>query len=72
MARRAFTDEELYTMMTLVTHYPKGGHGGEAFWASMVNLYKGHLDLFKERTAGSLRDKWRKLQKEVLCGANVK
>ena len=66
MESRKYTDEDLYLMIAVVAHYPQGGHGGETFWNSMINLYKDKIKFFNEKSAGSLRDKWRKIQKEVM------
>lgn len=66
MESRKYTDEDLYLMLAVVAHYPQGGHGGETFWNSMINLYQEKFKFFKDRNAGSLRDKWRKIQKEVI------
>eukprot|EP01022_Parablepharisma_sp_SALTPOND_P034645 TRINITY_DN924_c0_g1_i1.p5 TRINITY_DN924_c0_g1~~TRINITY_DN924_c0_g1_i1.p5 ORF type:complete len:300 (+),score=68.74 TRINITY_DN924_c0_g1_i1:2618-3517(+) len=61
-ARQQYTDEDIYIMVSLVLHYPKGGHGGEAFWASMLSIYSGKL--LEGRIANGLRNKWRKIAKE--------
>ena len=62
MTAKKYGNEDLYTMVTLALHYPKGGYGGNSFWKSMTELYGDSI--LKERIAGPLRERWRKIAKE--------
>lgn len=62
MIPKKYGNEELYIMVTLALHYPEGGHNGNTFWKIMTELYGDSL--LKERIAGALREKWRKIAKE--------
>jgi len=62
MTAKKYGNEDLYTMVTLALHYPKGGYGGNSFWKSMTELYGDSI--LKERIAGALRERWRKIAKE--------
>jgi len=59
---KKYTNEDVYKMVSLVLHYPSGGHGGESFWNLMVKIYKNTL--LEGRNGGGLRSRWRKTAKE--------
>ena len=63
MASKKYTNEDLYALVAIVLHFPKGGHGGEPFWNSMITIYG--TTLLQGRKPGALRDRWRKIAKEV-------
>eukprot|EP00826_Nyctotherus_ovalis_P034172 TRINITY_DN2806_c0_g1_i6.p1 TRINITY_DN2806_c0_g1~~TRINITY_DN2806_c0_g1_i6.p1 ORF type:complete len:311 (-),score=75.21 TRINITY_DN2806_c0_g1_i6:123-920(-) len=49
-------------MVALALHYPQGGHGGRSFWKVMTELYGESL--LKDKNAGALRERWRKIARE--------
>eukprot|EP00826_Nyctotherus_ovalis_P033645 TRINITY_DN2737_c0_g5_i1.p1 TRINITY_DN2737_c0_g5~~TRINITY_DN2737_c0_g5_i1.p1 ORF type:complete len:326 (+),score=118.55 TRINITY_DN2737_c0_g5_i1:180-1157(+) len=59
---KKYTNEDVYKMVSLVLHYPSGGHGGESFWNLMVKVYGNTL--LEGRNGSGLRSRWRKLAKE--------
>jgi hypothetical protein len=59
---KKYTNEDVYKMVSLVRHYPLGGHGGESFWNLMVKVYGSTL--LEGRNGGGLRSRWRKTAKE--------
>jgi len=59
---REYNSEDLYKLLIIALRHPEGGHGGESFWCTMITKYGNRF--FRGRSAGSLRDKWRKVLKE--------
>lgn len=59
---KKYTNEDDYKMISLVNHYPSGGHGGESFWNLMVRVYGNTL--LEGRNGSGLRSRWRKLNKD--------
>lgn len=62
MSAKEFTNEELYTMVNFVLLYPGGKHQGGTFWKKIKDTYGN--ELLKDRTAESLRSKWKKVHKQ--------
>eukprot|EP00826_Nyctotherus_ovalis_P043419 TRINITY_DN4571_c0_g1_i1.p1 TRINITY_DN4571_c0_g1~~TRINITY_DN4571_c0_g1_i1.p1 ORF type:complete len:271 (-),score=48.06 TRINITY_DN4571_c0_g1_i1:125-937(-) len=62
MAAKEFSNEDLYTMVTFVLLHPESKHKGTNFWKTMLDAYGS--DLLKDRTAESLRSKWKKIHKQ--------
>ena len=63
---KKYTDEDVYTMISLVLRYPSGGHGGETFWTWMVKIYGNSL--LEGRNGNGLRNRWRKIIKDHPSG----
>jgi hypothetical protein len=59
---KKYTNEDVYTLISLVNRYPSGGHGGESFWHLMVKIYGDKL--LEGRNGGGLRSRWRKVLKD--------
>lgn len=59
---KKYTNEDDYKMISLVNHYPSGGHGGESFWNLMVKVYGNTL--LEGRNGSGLRSRWRKFSKD--------
>eukprot|EP01022_Parablepharisma_sp_SALTPOND_P017857 TRINITY_DN28_c1_g1_i1.p1 TRINITY_DN28_c1_g1~~TRINITY_DN28_c1_g1_i1.p1 ORF type:complete len:752 (+),score=71.00 TRINITY_DN28_c1_g1_i1:8417-10672(+) len=55
---RGYNTEDMYKLLIVALRHPEGGHGGESFWCTMLTKYGNRF--FGGRSAGSLRDKWRK------------
>ena len=61
-ASKKYSNEDVYTMVSLVVRYPSGGHGGETFWTWMMKIYG--KSLLEGRNGSGLRNRWRKISKE--------
>eukprot|EP00826_Nyctotherus_ovalis_P022920 TRINITY_DN17677_c0_g1_i4.p1 TRINITY_DN17677_c0_g1~~TRINITY_DN17677_c0_g1_i4.p1 ORF type:complete len:234 (-),score=31.17 TRINITY_DN17677_c0_g1_i4:20-721(-) len=62
LSLKKYTNEDVYKLLSLVLHYPSGGHGGESFWNLMIKLYGNTL--LEGRNGSGLRSRWRKFHKE--------
>jgi hypothetical protein len=62
ISSKKYSNEDVYTMVSLVLRYPSGGHGGETFWTWMVKIYGNSL--LEGRNGSGLRNRWRKISKE--------